>query len=387
MNRIYLDHNATTKIRKEVLDEMMSFLVDEFGNPSSPHFFGQKALSAIDQARHRVADFINAKPDEIVFTSGGTEANNLAIMGIALKLGNSHKHIITSSVEHMSVLGCVKYLESRGFRVTYLPVDMNCIIDPDAVSKAITSETILITMMLANNEVGTIEPIKEISEIAKSHGIPVHTDAVQAVGKICVDVNDLNVDMLSLSAHKIYGSKGIGGLYIRKGIKVEPMLHGGHHEKGKRAGTENVAGIVGFGKACEISRTELEKNAVYLKTLRDRLEKGILNNIECAQINGHPQKRVPNTLNVSFKNIGGEGIGEAILINLDLAEIAVSTGSACTSGAIEPSHVLTAMGLPPEEVRSAIRFSLGIENTEEEIDYTISCLKDIVEELRLIKIV
>jgi cysteine desulfurase len=387
MKRIYFDHNATTKIRKEVLDEIMPYLAEEFGNPNSLHFFGQKAHMAVDQARQRVSDFLGAKSDEIVFTGSGTEANNLAITGIAQSLKQGYGHIISSAVEHPSVLNTLKFLEKKGWRITLVPVDRYGIIDPESVKNAISKDTVLITIMLANNEVGTIQPVAEIAETGRSAGIPVHTDAVQAAGKIPVKVRELEVDMLSISGHKICSPKGTGALFIRRGLKIVPLITGGYQEKGLRAGTENVIGITGMGKACELINSELDSDIAVMKKLRDRLEKGILENIRGAAINGHPEKRIANTLNLSFQDMEGEGMGEAILINLDLMGIAVSTGSACSSGAAEPSHVLAAMGLDPSLLRNSIRFSTGIENTEEEADYTIKCLINIIDDLRKMRTV
>jgi len=378
MKRVYLDNNATTPTHPEVIKAMLPYYQEVFGNASSIHQFGQQARKAIGEAREKVAEFIGAKPEEIVFTGGGTESNNFAIKGIAYANEAKGKHIIASSIEHYAVLKTCKYLEKKGFKVTYIPVDKYGLVDPDEVKKAIIKETVLITIMHANNEVGTIEPITEIDKIAKEKGIYFHTDAVQTVGKIPVNVNELNVDLLSLSGHKIYGPKGIGALYIRKGTRIEPLLHGGHHEKNRRAGTENVPAIVGLGKAIEIARNTMEQEAIRLTNLRNTLCNGISQKIDYVHLNGHPGKRLPNTLNISFEFIEGE----SIILNLDLKGIAVSSGSAYTSGSLEPSHVLSAMGVEPAIAQGSIRFSLGKENTEEDIDYVLEVSPEIVARLR-----
>lgn len=378
MKQIYLDHSATTPVHSEVLEAMLPYFGDLFGNPSSIHSFGQDAKKAVDEARNKVASLINADPLEIVFTSGGTEADNLAIMGVAYAREGKKNHIITTSIEHHAVLNTCGYLEKKGFKVTYLPVDRYGLVDPDDVKRAIAAETAIISIMHANNETGTIEPIEEIGRIAGENDIPFHTDAVQTVGKIPVDVNILNVDLLSLSGHKIYGPKGIGALYIRKGTRITPILYGGHHERDLRAGTENVSGIVGLGKACEIASRDLTREMDRLRTLLDRLENGIMDRIDRIRVNGHPSQRLPNILNVSFENIEGE----PVILNLDMKGIAASAGSACTSDSIESSHVLKALGIPPDIAMGSVRFSLGRENTEEEIDYVINALVEVVEHLR-----
>ena len=378
MSRIYLDHNATTPVHPAVLEEMLPYLRDVFGNPSSIHWFGQEARQAVDRARQRVADLIGAEPNEIVFTSGGTEAINYALRGAVDKEEGCSRHIITSQVEHQAVLNTCDYLEGKGFQVTYLPVDECGVVDPESAVAAITDDTVLITVMLANNEVGTIQPLQKITGTAKERGILVHTDAVQAVGKIPVNVQQLGVDLLSISGHKIYGPKGIGALYIRRGVKVTPLIYGGHHERNRRAGTENVPAIVGLGKACEIAGEELEQSAARVAALRDRLEEGILLQIPHVQLNGHPEYRLPNTSNVSFSFIEGE----SLLMNLDLMDIAVSTGSACASGTSNPSHVLTAMGLGPEQGQGSMRFSLGRGTTEADVDATVKALVEVVGKLR-----
>lgn len=378
MKRVYLDHNATTPTHPEVVKAMLPYFEEVFGNASSIHQFGQQARKAIDEAREKVAEFIGAKPEEIVFTSGGTESNNLAIKGILYANESKGKHIITSSIEHHSVLNPCKYLEKKGFKVTYLPVDKYGVIEPEGVKEAISNETILISIMHANNEVGTIESITEIGTIAKEKEIHFYTDAVQSVGKIPVNVNELNVDLLSLSGHKIYGPKGIGALYIRKGTRIQPLIHGGHHEKNRRAGTENVPAIVGLGKAIEIVNETMETGLIHLTNLRNKLCRGIGEKIDHVQLNGHPGKRLPNTLNMSFEFVEGE----SIILNLDMKGVAVSSGSACTSGSLEPSHVLKAMGVEPAIAQGSIRFSLGKDNTEGDIDYVLEILPEIISRLR-----
>ena len=378
MKRIYLDHNSTTPLHPGVLEAMLPYYKEAFGNPSTIYSFGQETRKATDEAREKVANLIGASPEEIIFTSGGTEADNVALKGVATALEKKGKHIVTSSIEHHAVLSTLKYLEKRGYKVSFLPVDEYSFLDPKKVKEAITSQTVLISVMHANNEVGTIEPISEIGEIAQKAGIYLHTDAVQTIGKIKVNVDDLKVDLLSLSAHKFYGPKGVGALYVRKGTRIHPLLHGGYQERRRRAGTENVAGIVGLGKAAEIAPKEMEQQSRHESNLRDRLEKMIRENINHCRLNGHPTRRLPNTLNVSFEFIEGE----SLILNLDLKGIAVSTGSACTSGSLEPSHVLMAMGVAPEIAQGSIRFSLGRDNRKEDIDYTVENLVEIVTRLR-----
>jgi len=378
MRRVYLDNNATTPTHPEVVKAMLPYYEEIFGNASSIHQFGQEARKAIDESREKISDFIGAKPEEIVFTSGGTESDNFAIKGVAYVNEKKGKHIITSSIEHHAVLNTCKYLEKQGFKITYLPVDKYGLVSPSDVEKAITKETILITIMHANNEVGTIEPIAEIGKIAKEKEIYFHTDAVQSVGKIPVNVDKLNVDLLSLSAHKIYGPKGIGALYIRKGTKIQSLIHGGHHEKNRRAGTENVPGIVGLSKAIEIAKTSMDKETIYLTNLRNKLYNGIREKIDYVYLNGHPEKKLPNTLNMSFEFVEGE----SIILNLDMKGVAVSSGSACTSGSLEPSHVLKAMGVEPAVAQGSIRFSFGKDNTEQDIDYVLEILPEIIFRLR-----
>lgn len=375
--RIYLDHNATTRIYQAVLDEMLSSL-DVFGNPSSAHSYGQEARRLVNLARSRVAKLIGATPDEIIFTSGGTEACNLAIRGIA-DAGDIRKgHIITTAIEHQAVLNTCRVLEKLGFRIIYLPVDANGVLDPLDAERAINEDSSLISIMLANNEVGTIQPVAEVAAIAKSKGIWVHTDAVQAVGKIPVNVKNLDIDLLSISAHKLGGPKGVGSLYIRQGISLTPLLLGGHQERGLRAGTENVPGIVGFGKACDLAIAHQEAWSKTVPALRDHFEHEVLNHIPGTQVSGHPAQRIPNTSNLSFRGVNGDYLA----MNLDLASIAVSTGAACSSADNEPSHVLLAMGKNAEEARNSIRFSFGIDNTSEEADRAVEILRHIVGQLR-----
>jgi cysteine desulfurase len=376
--RIYVDHAATTPIRSEVLEEMMPYLTERFGNPSSIYSYGREAKKAIEEAREKVAKAIGAGPLEIYFTGSGTEADNWAIIGTAFANRNKGNHIITSSIEHHAVLHTCEYLEKQGFSVTYLPVDEYGMVKLETLKKSINDRTILVTIMHANNEIGTIQPIKEIGEFLKEKDITFHTDAVQTVGKIPVNVKDLKVDMLSLSAHKIYGPKGIGALYIRKGIKIHPYIHGGAQERKRRAGTENVAGIVGLGKAIELAISNLEGQREYLTSLRDKLIKGIQEKIPYVRINGHPTQRLPHNVNMCFEFIEGE----SLLLNLDMKGICASSGSACTSGSLEPSHVLLAIGLPHEIAHGSLRLTLGKDNTQEDVDYILEVLPQIVNKLR-----
>jgi len=378
MKKIYLDYAATTPTHPEVVKEMLPYFNQIYGNPSSIYQIAQQAKGAVGEAREKVAKLINAKPEEIIFTSGGTEADNMAIKGIAFANKNRGNHIVTSKIEHHAVLNTCKWLEKQGFKVTYISVDKYGMVDLDELKKSLTDKTILISIMHANNEVGTIEPILEIAKIAKEKGIYFHTDAVQTVGKIPIDVKKIGVDLLSLSSHKLYGPKGVGALYIRKGVKISPLIHGGHHERNKRAGTENVPGIVGLGKACEIAAKEMSNEGKRLKRLRDKLYKGLNERIDEMPLNGHPQNRLPGNLNICVKYVEGE----SMLINLDLEGICASSGSACTSGSLEPSHVLLAMGIPPEVAHGSLRFSLGRETKEEDIDRVIKVLPPIVEKLR-----
>jgi cysteine desulfurase len=376
--KIYLDHNATTPIHPDVLAAMLPYLSHAFGNPSSIHSFGREAREAVDEAREKVARLISAKPSEIVFTSGGTEADNLAVKGVALASKEKGGNIITSTIEHHAVLVPCQYLERKGFEVSFLPVDRDGLLDPDDVRRAITDKTILISIMHANHEVGTIEPLEEIGKLTTERAISFHTDAIQSVGKVPIDVGALGVNLLSLSAHKLYGPKGVGALYIRKGTKILPQVYGGHQEMDLRAGTENIAGIVGLGKAAEIALHNIQIKGERLCGLRDRLWEKIKERVGSVRLNGHLTRRLPNTLNATFDCVEGE----SLMINLDLRGIAVSTGSACTSGSIEPSHVLVAMGHSPTIARGSVRFSLGMENTQEEIEYTANALEEVVRRLR-----
>lgn len=371
--RVYLDHNATTPLLQEALEEMLPYYREDFGNPSSSHIFGQRAREGIEKARWRVARAISCTPEEVIFTSSGTEANNLAIKGIAFANKEKGNHIITSKIEHHALLSPCKWLEGEGFCVTYLDVDRFGMVDPNELLSAITKETILVTIMHANNEVGTIQPIRELSKIARERGVYFHTDAVSSFGKIEVDVDKLGVDLLSISSHKIYGPKGVGALYVRKGTRISPLIHGGGHERGRRAGTEDVAGIVGFGKAAELAIEE----KIHIRELRDRLYNGIIDRIDGVTLNGHPTHSLPNTINLLFRGVDGE----TLMAALDLKGIATSVGSACSQG---PSHVLLAMGLKDEEVGSSIRFSLGRGNRREEIDYVLEVLPRVVNHLRSI---
>ena len=381
MKRIYLDHNATTPVHPEVLEAMLPFMTEQFGNGSSIHTYGREARNAIDDAREQVAALINAKsPSEIVFTATGTEADNYAIKGIAelQQSRNGGNHIITSSIEHHAVLHTCQYLEKRGFEVTYLPVDRYGKIQLEDLREAIRDETVLISIMHANNETGVIEPIAEICEIAQERRIPVHTDAVQSVGKLPVDVQALGVSMLSLSAHKIYGPKGIGALYLRRGTRLENLLHGGSHERNRRAGSENVPSIVGIGEAAALARKDRDANVEHLNQLTGKLRRGLHEGINYIHENSDPENSLPGTLNISFEYIEGE----SLILRLDMEGICVSTGSACTSGSMEPSHVLAALGLPPQLAQGTVRFSLGKDNTEAEIDEVIDKVPKVVEQMR-----
>lgn len=378
MQRIYFDHGATTQTDVAVAKAVMEAMVENYGNPSSIHSFGRNARKAIEEAREKVAALINAQPAEIYFTSGGTEADNLAIKGVALANQKRGNHIITSAIEHHAVLHACEYLEKQGFTVTYLPVDKYGMVDPEAVRQAINNKTILVSVMMANNEVGTIQPIKEIAAIAKEVGAYFHTDAVQTVGNIEVDVKEMGIDLLSLSGHKFHGPKGVGALYIRKGVKVVPIQHGGGHERKLRPGTENVPGIVGLGIASEIAKKELPSKVERLLKLRTKLISTVLKNIDHVQLNGHKDKRLPGNANFSFEFVEGE----SLLLNLDLKGIAASSGSACTSGSLDPSHVLLAMGLTHEVAHGSLRLTLGRANTEQEVDYFLEVIPAIVGRLR-----
>ncbi len=378
MDVIYLDHAATTPVNQDVLDSMLPYFSQVFGNPSSIHIKGHEAKIALEDARAKMASFIGASPGEIYFTSGGTEANNLIIKGIAHANRGSGNHIITSSVEHHSVIDTCHALEEDGYRLTYLPVDKYGMVNPEELKEAIRNETILISIMHANNEVGTIEPIAEIGRVARDKGIPFHTDAVQTLGHIPINVNDFYIDALSASAHKLYGPKGVGVAFIRKGIKIDPSLHGGQQERHYRAGTENVPGIVGFSRAVEITSKVMQKEVNAITTLRDRLIEGLVPSIEGACLNGHPKMRLPNNVNISIDGVSGE----AMLIALRLEGICASNGSACNSSSTEPSHVLLSMGLCDELVQGALRFTLGRETTDRDIDSVLAVLPTIVDRYR-----
>jgi cysteine desulfurase len=380
MKRIYMDHAGTTPMRKEVLEAMLPYLTERFGNASTIYSYGREAKTALEDSREKVAGLIGADARELFFTAGGTESDNWALRGIAAANGDRGNHIITSSIEHHAVLHTCQDLEKQGYKVTYLPVDKFGLVDPEHVNNAITDETILVSIMHANNEIGTIEPIAEISKVIKQKrkNIYFHTDAVQTVGKIPVNVNDLGVDLLSISSHKIYGPKGVGALYIRKGTKIKPFITGGAQESQRRAGTENVPGIVGFGKAAELIGKELEKEHERLSKLRDKLIHGIMEKIPHVRLNGHPTRRLPHNVNLCFEFIEGE----SLLLNLDMKGICASSGSACTSGSLEPSHVLLAIGLPHEIAHGSLRLTLGRDNTEEDVNYILEILPDIVSKLR-----
>jgi len=378
MEQIYLDNAATTKIDPEVIEAMKPYLLDEYANPSSAYRFAGKTHDRVEDARRTIAAFIGAKSSEVFFTSGGSEADNWAIKGVADSLSSKGKHIITTKIEHHAVLHTCEFLEKHGYEITYLDVDEFGLVDPLLFEKSIRPDTILASIMFANNEIGTIEPIAELGEIAHNHGVIFHTDAVQALGHVRIDVNDMNIDLLSASAHKINGPKGVGLLYIKTGIKVTTLIHGGSQERGRRAGTTNAAGIIGFGKAVELADHKLEENKDYEVKLRDRLINRVLNEIPYVKFNGHPEKRLSNNTNFCFRFIEGE----SLLIMLDQKGICASSGSACTSGALDPSHVLLAIGLPHEIAHGSVRFTLSRDTKEEEIDYTVDALKQIVERLR-----
>jgi cysteine desulfurase len=376
--RIYLDHNATTPVHPEVLEAMLPYYKDKFGNASSIHSFGRETKVALEESREKVAKFINASPQEIYFTSGGTESDNLAIKGTAFANRKKGKQIITSKIEHHAILESCKFLEKEGFQVTYLPVDKYGLVDPDDLKKALRENTILVSIMHANNEVGTIQPIEELCKIAKKRGAYFHTDAVQSVGKMPVDVQKLDVDMLSMSGHKIYGPKGVGAIYIKKGTRVISWSHGGSHERSRRAGTENVPGIVGLAKAMEIAYRDMEEQSQHLKNLTETFYQKLTQTISDVILNGRMEERIPNTLNLSFKAVEGE----SIILSLDLKGVAVASGSACTSGTLEPSHVLSAMGIAPDIAQGTIRFSFGRDNTMDDVDYVVEILPEIVSRLR-----
>lgn len=375
---IYLDNAATTATKPEVLEAMLPYFTQVYGNPSSIHRAGRDARRAVEHAREQVAAALNADKGEIYFTAGGSESDNWAIKGTAFAHREKGDHIITTQIEHHAVLHTCQWLERQGFEVTYLPVDADGLVDPADVERAITNRTILVSVMMANNEIGTIEPIAEIARIAHAHGVLMHTDAVQAVGAVEVDVRALGVDMLSLSAHKFYGPKGVGALYVRRGVKLDTYMHGGAQERGRRAGTEYLPGIVGLGKAIELATADIAGHAARLTAMRDRLIDGILKEIPYARLNGHRTRRLPGNVNVSIEYIEGE----ALLLRLDLAGIEGSSGSACTSGSLDPSHVLLAIGLPHEIAHGSLRLTLGDYNTEADVDATLAALPEIVRTLR-----
>ena len=377
--RLYMDYSATTPVKKEVLDEMMPYLTDYFGNASSFHLFGRETKTALDKARKQIASLVNADPNEIFFTNGGTESDNWALQGAAFARKNKGNHIITSKIEHHAILHTCEYLEKvHGFEVTYLDVDADGIVDLEQLKREIKDTTILVSIMYANNEIGTIQPIKEITEIAHAHGALMHTDAVQAAGNIPVDVKKLGVDLMSMSGHKIYGPKGIGSLYMKKGVKIHNLIHGGAQERRKRAGTENIPAIVGYGKAAEMAKENMENHIAELTRLRNKLIEGVLERIPHTRLNGHRTNRLPGNANFSFEFIEGEGI----LLLLDQLGIAASSGSACTSGSLDPSHVLMSIGLTHEWAHGSLRLTVGDFTTDEDIDYILENLPGVIERLR-----
>ena len=379
VERIYFDNNATTPLHAVVAEAMVAVLRDEFGNPSSVHHFGQRAKAVVDQARSAVAALIGAEASDVVFTSGGTESDNLAIRGAAEALERTgRRHLVASAIEHEAVLNTLKALARRGWDTTLLPVGAEGLVSPEALQAALTDQTALVSVMHANNEIGTVQPVADLARVAHERGALFHTDAVQSAGKIPVDVKALGVDLLSISAHKFYGPKGIGALWMRRGLRLLPVLTGGKQERNRRAGTENVAGIVGLGAAAALARGKMAEEAVRLAALRDRLEDKILQAVSGTAVNGARSPRVPNTTNISFDRVEAE----SLLIALDLEGVAVSTGSACSSGTLEPSHVLKAMGFPPHRTQNSIRFSLGAANTQAEVDRVAAILPRIVEKLR-----
>jgi cysteine desulfurase len=377
LESIYMDHNATTPLDPRVLESMKPYLSEYFGNPSSTtHGHGRVARQAIEESRDKIADLINVSSREIVFTSGATEADNMAILGTVSRLKEKGNHIITTGIEHKAVLDTCKYLQKNGFDVTILPVDKYAMVDPDDLRKAITNKTILISIMYVNSEVGTIEPVEEIGNIAREREIIFHCDAVQAAGKIEIDLKKLNIDLLAMSSHKIYGPKGIGALYIRKGIRINPIVYGGGHERGLRPGTLNTPAIVGFGEACALSKVEMKSEAERLTALRNRFKDQILDRIDTVHLNGHPEKRQPGNLNFSFEYVEGESL------ILSIKDVALSSGSACTSDSLESSYVLLAMGVPEAVAHCSVRFGLGKSNTEDHVDYVVDQLEKNVKRLR-----
>jgi len=379
MKNIYMDHSATTPVAAEVLEAMLPYFSDKFGNASSLHSFGREAKEALEDSREKVARLLNADPEEIVFTSGGTESDNMALKGIARKNRNSGRHIITSSIEHPAILETCRSLEREGFSLTYLPVNREGLVELSQLERAIRPDTILISIMHANNEVGTIQPLEEVGRLAADRDIYLHTDAVQTVGKIPVDVEAMGADLLSLSAHKLYGPKGVGALYIRRGTKMQSLSTGGGHERNLRSGTENVAGIVGLARAADLAREEMAAEGQRLVQLRDRLAALVLERVKDAWVNGSMEKRLPGSLNFGFSYVEGE----SLLLYLDSKGIAVSTGSACSSHKLEPSHVLLALGLKPEECHGSLRITMGRSNNQEQVDYVAECIAEAVERFRM----
>lgn len=378
MKPIYMDHSATTPVAAEVLEAMLPYFSDKFGNASSLHGFGREAREALEESRQKVARLLNADPEEIVFTSGGTESDNLALQGIARMNRNSGRHIITSQIEHPAILETCRSLEQEGFFVTYLPVNREGLVELSELERAIRPDTILISIMHANNEVGTIQPIEEVGSLAAERDIYLHTDAVQTVGKIPVDVQAMGADLLSLSAHKLYGPKGVGALYMRRGTKIQSLATGGGHERGLRSGTENVAGIVGLARAADLAREEMAAEGQRLSRLRDRLAGLVLGRVKEAWVNGSMEKRLPGSLNFGFSYVEGE----SLLLYLDSKGVAVSTGSACSSHKLEPSHVLLALGLRPEQCHGSLRITMGRSNSQEDVDYVADCIAEAVERFR-----
>ncbi|MCR1897944.1 cysteine desulfurase NifS [Irregularibacter muris] len=378
MKRRYFDYSATTPTDPKVLEGMLPYFTEGFGNPSSIYSYGRENKKVVEKAREQLAKLIGADSKEVFFTGSGSESDNWAIKGIAMALKEKGNHIITTKIEHHAVLHVCEYLEKHGFEITYLPVDQYGLIDLEELEKSITEKTILISIVFANNEIGTIQPVKEIGEMAKKHGVYFHTDGVQALGNIEIDVQDMNIDLMSMSSHKIYGPKGIGALYIRKGVKIDPIIHGGAQERKRRAGTENVPGIVGFGLAAELALENLQNHIERTILLRDKLIKGIMDNIDYVKLNGHPTKRLPGNVNMSFEFIEGE----ALLLSLDMVGICGSSGSACTSGSLDPSHVLLAIGLPHEIAHGSLRLTIGRYTEEEDIEYVLKELPIIIDRLR-----
>jgi cysteine desulfurase len=378
VRKVYLDHNATTPVHPEVRKAIEPYLAEQFGNPSSIHWAGRDVRKGVEDARQEIASFFGCQPLDVVFTSSGTESDNLAIKGIAFRKGNAGKHIITSQVEHPAVMNACHFLEGQGFRVTYVPVNRYGIVDPEAVREELTGDTILVSIMYANNETGSIMPIPEIGAIVREAGVIMHTDAVQAAGKIPIDFETLPVDMLTFSGHKVNALKGAGGLILRKGIEIEALIHGGHQERGRRGGTEGIAGIIAMGKSFQLLRTGMESEVAETRRLRDKFEKGLFQRIPDLVLNGHPTLRLPNTVNISFRFVEGE----AMLLNLDMMGIACSSGSACTSGSLEPSPILMAMKADPTDAQGALRFSLGWGNTDSDVEYAIDTVEVVVNKLR-----